>query len=114
MPGPTIQEQDVSNYWVQNYDPVNDFAYSGSYGIQTSSGVVHGTMVGMTDGSIWFDHDNDGWFDVGRRLDANGDVEEYDGRWRRLENDADQMPTDEPQGFNLGMTETSYSSDWFL
>lgn len=84
MPGPSIQEQDVSGYWAANYDPVMDFAYEGTYGIETNSGIVYGTMVGMTDGSVWFDHDNDGWFDVGRRYDETGNVEEYTGSWRKL------------------------------
>lgn len=55
MPGPSLQEVDVSNYWAASYDPVMDFAQSGSYAIETDYGVVYGTMTFMSDGSVWFD-----------------------------------------------------------
>ncbi len=118
MPGPSIQEQDVSNYWAQNYNPVTDVAATGHYYLESGR---YGTMTQMTDGSMWFDHDDDGWFDVGRRFNENGSIDEFDGQWRNLtDGEMETAPSgaallpEEPMSPVLEMWSSSSDTGWFL
>jgi len=111
MPDPTIEERDVSNYWLDNYNPVLDTAMTGVYDYYDANGFLrYGDFIMMDDGVGFFDHDRDGWWDVARRVDSSGNLEEFNGRdWRDL-GPAGGLH-EEPESGSHAMT---LHSDWLM
>lgn len=58
-----MQEQAVSDYWSEHYNPVTDLEGSGHVLWEDPNGDTHWSEITIMDDSTWWwDTDNDGWF----------------------------------------------------
>lgn len=87
MPGPTTNDFVVTAYVNQNY--------SGSYQTTSSGGFTY-REYDNSPGTFWFDNDQDGWFEYGRRDEGQGEWSTFAGfYWDDIPPPPPRFPTED-------------------